>query len=101
MIQNNTSPPILRHLKLFSLLYSHIVTFQPAAKQILAWKPVILMQIGKIYCILIMIFIVITFSLLFSSSQSFIPLIIHVEMFFWQLKYSTFMQCFDEVHQRK
>lgn len=59
------------------------------------------MQIGKNYCILIMIFIVITFSLLVSTSQSFIPLIIHVEMFFWQLKYSTFMRCFDEAHQRK
>lgn len=48
-----------------------------------------------------MIFTVITFSFLVSSSQSFIPLIIHVEMFFWQPKYSTFMQCFDEAHQRK
>lgn len=48
-----------------------------------------------------MIFTVITFSLLVSSSQFFTPLIIHVEIFFWQLKYSTFMQCFDEVHQRK
>lgn len=48
-----------------------------------------------------MIFTVITFTFLVSSSQSFIPLIIHVEMFFWQLKYSTFMQCFDEAHQRK
>jgi len=58
------------------------------------------MQIGKIYCILIMVFTVIIFSLLVSYSLSSIPFIIQVEMF-WQLKYSTFMQCFERENETK